>query len=72
MALGGNGGDDVFVTTFRRGTRDLLDAAGIVGGAGDDTVDVIGADGAETFAVTGFNGSWRSSTRRPALPASSR
>jgi hypothetical protein len=56
VALGGNGGDDVFVSTFRRGTRDSLDAAGIVGGAGDDTVDVIGADGAETFGVAGFNG----------------
>jgi hypothetical protein len=55
VGLVGNSGDDVFVSTFRRGTRDL-DAAGIDGGAGDDTVDVIGAAGAETFGVLGLNG----------------
>jgi hypothetical protein len=56
VGLVGGSGDDVFVSTFRRGTRDL-DAAGIDGGAGDDTVDVIGAAGAETFGVVGLNGS---------------
>ena len=54
VGLVGNGGDDVFVSTFRRGND--LDAAGIDGGGGDDTVDVIGAAGAETFGVIGGNG----------------
>ena len=56
VALVGGSGDDVFVSTFRRGTLDL-DAAGIDGGDGDDTVDVIGAAGAEIYRVIGINGS---------------
>jgi hypothetical protein len=55
VALVGDAGDDVFVSTFRRGTGDL-DAAGIDGGDGDDTVDLIGAARAENYGVTGFNG----------------
>lgn len=56
VGLGGDAGDDVFVSTFRRGTRDL-DGAAIDGGEGDDTVDVIGAAGPEAFGVLGSNGS---------------
>ena len=55
VGLIGDSGDDAFVSTFRRGTRDL-DAAFIHGGEGDDTAAVIGAAGAETYGVMGFNG----------------
>jgi hypothetical protein len=68
VALGGGSGDDTFVSTFRRGTRGLLDAAGIDGGSGNDTVDVIGAVGAETFGVAGFNGTLTVFDPTPALP----
>src|SRR4029077_7544226 len=55
VGLLGGSGDDVFISTFRRGTRDM-DAAAIEGGEGDSTVGGSGGADPETFGLLGFNG----------------